>query len=311
MKIGLKIKLSLLILGIFFIIGSETLSEDFYKWIDENGIIHFSDSSAGIPPQFRENTLKESFEEQEKEKKKQRKEEKKTEELLLLEALQKEDKPQTFEIPYDPYEGMARRIIIPVTFNESVTAPMVLDTGAPGLIISPELAEELGLMDEDATKLIVNAGGIGGSVPAIRTIIDTVEVGGAKDHFIPTTVVSSISDSFEGLVGMDFMSNYSIRIDPRKHVMVFEEVPQDPNSPGGHDEVWWRTNFTTFGAFRDAWKEYKEKIDRDVGNSIAVSNMTKKLRGFAGDQFKAAEQLYDKLNRYAIQHAVPLSWRKY
>jgi hypothetical protein len=53
MKIGLKIKLSLLILGIFFIIGSETLSEDFYKWIDENGIIHFSDSSAGIPPQFR------------------------------------------------------------------------------------------------------------------------------------------------------------------------------------------------------------------------------------------------------------------
>jgi len=304
-----KIKYSLLIPGIFLIFCSDSISGDFYKWIDENGTIHFSDSPGAIPPQYREKTLKDSFEENEE--KNQNEEEKPPENPSSFENLNSAGDPQTFEIPYDPYEGMARRIIIPVTFNQSVTAPMALDTGAPGLIISPELAEALGLMDEEATKLIVNAGGIGGSVPAIRTIIDTVEVGGAKDHFIPTTVVSSISGSFEGLVGMDFMSNYSIRIDPRKHVLVFEEVPHDPNSPGGHDEVWWRTNFTTFGAFRDAWKEYKEKIDREVSNSLAVLDITKKIKAFAGDQFKAADHLYDKLNRYAIQHAVPMSWRKY
>ena len=45
----------------------------------------------------------------------------------------KEKQPlKRYEVSYKAYEGMARRIIIPVRFNDSVTAPMVLDTGATG-----------------------------------------------------------------------------------------------------------------------------------------------------------------------------------
>ncbi len=49
-----------------------------------------------------------------------------------------------YVIPFIAYEGTARRIIISVTFNDSVTAPMVLDTGATGMLISSKLAKNLG-----------------------------------------------------------------------------------------------------------------------------------------------------------------------
>ncbi len=138
-----------------------------------------------------------------------------------IKAKDEEQNVKSFVIPYKAYQGTARRIIIPVTFNGLVTAPMLLDTGAPGMHISYRLAEKLDIFDNDEAKLWVNIAGIGGSIPAIFTVIDTIQVGEAEDHFIPTTVTRSISGSFEGLIGMDFMANYSIHIDTKKHVLVF------------------------------------------------------------------------------------------
>ena len=302
-------------LSIVFLFPSNIFAEGFYKWVDENGTIHFSDSTSGIPNKYRQDVAQETFKEIEKSKSRSDIEIKESdptlETLPPLKDLGNNLEPKKYEIPYKAFEGNAKRIIIPVTFNGSVTAPMALDTGAPGLVISPRLAEELNLLDEEETNLMVSVGGVGGSVPAVRIIMDSVQIGGAKDTFIPTTVISSISGAFEGLVGMDFMSNYSMRIDPLKNVLVFQEIPPGANSPGGHDEAWWKSNFNSFGALRDAWQQYKESLDREIRDSLGPSDRTKKLMNFATNQFKAADQLFEKLNRYAIQHAVPMSWRKY
>ena len=304
-----------LILSIVFLIPSHIFAEGFYKWTDENGTIHFSDSTSRIPKKHRQDATQETFKKIEKSKSGSEIEIKEgnpaLETLPSPKDLGNNFEPKKHEVPYKAYEGNAKRIIIPVTFNGSATAPMALDTGAPGLVISPRLAEELNLLNEEGTNLMVSAGGVGGTVPAIRTIMDSVQVGGAKDTFIPTTVIPSISGAFEGLVGMDFMSNYSISIDPLKNVLVFQEIPPGPNSPGGHDEAWWKSNFNSFGVLRDTWQQYKERLDREIRESLGPSDRTKKLRNFATDQFDAADQLFEKLNRYAIQHSVPMSWRKY
>ncbi|MDH4028965.1 MAG: retroviral-like aspartic protease family protein, partial [Nitrospirota bacterium] len=78
-----------------------------------------------------------------------------------------------------PFSGGGRRIIIPVTFNRRVTASMLLDTGAPGMYISKELAGKLGLLDSSENNLWTMIGGIGGATPAIFTIIDSIQVGAA------------------------------------------------------------------------------------------------------------------------------------
>jgi len=304
-----------IILSIVFLIPSNIFAGGFYKWVDENGTIHFSDSTSGIPKKYRQDVAQETFKKIEKPKSGSEIEIKEGDPALeTLSSLTDQGnplEPKKYEVPYQAFEGNAKRIIIPVTFNGSVTAPMALDTGAPGLVISPRLAQKLDLLDTEETNLMVSAGGVGGSVPAVRTIMDSVQVGGAKDTFIPTTVIPSISGAFEGLVGMDFMSNYSISIDPLNNVLVLQEIPPGANSPGGHDETWWKSNFNSFGALRDIWQQYKEKLDSEIRDSLGPSDRTKKLRNFATNQFKAADQLFEKLNRYAIQHAVPMSWRKY
>jgi hypothetical protein len=220
---------------------------------------------------------------------------------------EEEQELKRYEVPYKAYEGRAKRIIIPVTFNGSVTASMVLDTGAPGMHISYRLAEKLGILDKDEGNLLVEEAIGGRTTWAVLTIIDTVQVDGATDHFVPTEVSSSLSEHFEGVIGMDFMANYSIHIDTKKHVVVFEERPQSPNMPAGHDETWWRTNFHRFASMRSEWKKYKEFIDNQRGDSERL----KKLREFADHQFGEVDKLLNRLNGYAIDHAVPMEWREY
>ncbi len=222
--------------------------------------------------------------------------------------INKETKPKRHEVSYTTYEGTANRIIISVTVNDTVTVPMILDTGAPGMHISYTLAEKLGILDNDEGRLFTIVGGLGGEVPAIITIIDKAQVEGAKDHFIPATVSrSEVFRNFEGLIGMDFLANYDIQLDTKRHVVVFEERPPRPNTPGGHDEDWWRNNFHDFASLKEKWEEYREYLYNLEGDPKKL----KSFKEFADKQCKEAEKLLNRLNSYAIDHAVPMEWREY
>jgi hypothetical protein len=76
--------------------------------------------------------------------------------------------PRKFEVPYQASEGSARRVIVPVTFNDRVTVPMALDTGSPGMVVSFGLAARLGLFSADKGTLVVEASGIGGTARPAR-----------------------------------------------------------------------------------------------------------------------------------------------
>lgn len=226
-------------------------------------------------------------------------------------------KTKKYEVPYVAYEGLAGRVIVDVTFNDSVTAPMALDTGSPSMVISNVLAEQLGLLDEGSERIETLARGIGGAVPAILTIVDTVNIGGAEDHFVPTTVTPSISTAFEGLIGMDFMSKYSMQIDTVRHALAFQELQTTASVPAGHSERWWRTNFRLFASVRTQWKEFYETVYRQYrsleGGSRSISEMDalRNMQDFADRQFRAADNLFQKLHNYAAEHAVPMHWREY
>ncbi len=218
-----------------------------------------------------------------------------------------EIKPKRYEVAYISREGSSNRIIVPVTFNNSVKALMLLDTGAPGMYISRYLAEKLGAFDKGEGMLQVEAKGIGGRVPAKLTVIDNIQIGGAGEQFVPTTIGDSLSGMFEGLVGMNFLSRYSVQIDSKRHVVIFEELPEEPDLLGGHDEEWWRTNYRQFSMSRKDWEEFKTHVHglKDPDNKL------KRLRDFADKQVIEADKLMRKLDNYAIDYAVPMSWREY
>ncbi len=111
-------------------------------------------------------------------------------------------------------------------------------------------------------------------------------------------MTDSISHSFEGLIGMVFMSKYSFKIDSVKKVVVFEEVQPDPRAPGGRNERWWRSQFTELHALREAWEHYASNKD-----------LNDHERAFALSQVTEADKLLSKLDRQASLNSVPQPWR--
>ncbi len=287
-----------------------------YTWTDENGGLHVSDSLENVPQKFRNQIEHKHFntEESEKDPSSRLETPESTRTSVQPSAADTGERinQKRYEVPYKPYEKSAKRVIVTARFNDSVTALMAIDTGAPGTVISVNLAKKLGLFDENHGKLLVTAGGIGGTTIAIRSIIDDIHVGDAKIKFVPTTITAKLSDSFDGLLGLDFVSNYSVTIDARRKVVIFEELPSDPGNPGGHDQEWWSSLFREFADSRAKWKAQSEAVDKKIRESvvsgIAELNAEKE---FADYQYKEAGKLFDKLHKYAREHSVPMHWREY
>lgn len=120
-------------------------------------------------------------------------------------------------------------------------------------------------------------------------------------------VVDPSSDVFEGLIGTDFLANYSCAINTMEKVVVFEEHPQKSRMIGGHDEQWWRNTFKWFFSQRRAWKAFKDYLH----GLREDSERLRTLRSIVDLQCKEADKLFNKLNGYAIDNVVPMEWREY
>jgi hypothetical protein len=296
-------------------------SADFYHWTDDSGNFHLSDTLEKVPEKYRSQIEKQHFGNDEEKKEGSEQGTPAPSESLAGPHAQRRHAgvwDQTtqplkrYEVPYRPFEGSARRVIVEATFNNSVTAPMAIDTGAPGTVISVALAEKLGLLDESHGRLYVAARGIGGTARAMRSIIDDIRVGEARSHFVPTTITAGLSNSFEGLLGLDFVSNYSVTIDSKRRVVMFEELPDDPDSPGGHDQGWWRNIFGEFASSRTYWKNVSSNVDKKMRESVVSGDaQLTAAKDFADYQYREAEKLFDKLDDYARENAVPMHWREY
>src|SRR5262249_16672948 len=137
----------------------------------------------------------------------------------------------------------------------------------PTTIISGALAERLGLMSETSAGVWTRASGIGGSIPAIRTIIDTIRVGDIEQQFFTTTIVPRLSTAFEGLIGMDFLSLFVMHIDPAHRLLILEDVPPRSVLYGQRSEQWWRSNYRELASLRRGWHDYAEKLNKAIQSS--------------------------------------------
>jgi len=285
---------AMLAIAVLWLSGSA--SAEIYKWIDENGELNVATSLADVPERYRDQITRIRSEPTPAAPTRS------VRETPASEASQPETGASDlvrFEVPYKN-EGSTRRVIIPVTFNGSVTVPMAIDTGSPGMVISVELAAKLGIFSRDSGTLLTEIGGIGGGALSILTIVDSVSVRGARDEFVPTNVMLGLSPDFAGLIGMDFLTNYTMSIDSRNKVVVFQETSPDPGARGGHDEGWWRRTFADFRLVRDHWKEVAASSNRRPDT---------KARAFIDFQAREAQRLLLRLDLYASDNAVPRHWR--
>lgn len=216
-------------------------------------------------------------------------------------------------VPYRGQDARTQRILVPITVNGAATVMMALDTGAPDTLISRELADHLGILRADDGKLLGTASGIGGSAPAVLVVLDSLALGPALEQFVPATVTASLSENFAGLLGMDFITTFKLKIDSAQQVLILTLPQPDTKTPGGHGEHWWRRLFREFANQRKRWETFRETIDQRMAKSQisegAGMESLKRLRLLADNQTQEAEKLQNRLERHASNHSVPREWR--
>lgn len=216
-------------------------------------------------------------------------------------------------VPYRGQDARTQRILVPITVNGAATVMMALDTGAPDTLISRELADHLGILRTDDGKLLGTASGIGGSAPVVLVVLDSLALGPALEQFVPATVTASLSENFAGLLGMDFITTFKLKIDSAQQVLILTLPQPDPKTPGGHGEHWWRRLFREFANQRKRWETFREAIDQRMAKSqisegVGMESL-KRLRLLADNQTQEAEKLQNRLERHASNHSVPREWR--
>lgn len=279
-----------------------------YRWVDEQGQLHFSDSPQNAPAELRQDA----------------KEYRPSASSLTVTspslpsaaALPRATAPgggpkDSISIPYTAKEGSANRVIIDITFNGAVTAPILVDTGSPGLIISDDLADRLGLFDKNGSGLMVLISGIGGNKAATRTIVENLTIGDITEEFIPAHIVSGMSDAYQGLIGMDILARYTLTIDPANQRLIANEIATTQDLPAGRSRSWWQTNFREFNYYTEFWDQQANLISKsDSPYSRLPATQSKKLKDFISRQQSEAQHLYSQLERFARWRNVPRHWRR-
>ena len=216
-------------------------------------------------------------------------------------------------VPYRGQDGRTQRILVPITVNGSATVMFALDTGAPSTLISQSLADHLGVLRSDDGKLLTGASGIGGSAPAVLVVLDSLALGDAREEFVPATVTASLGESFEGLLGMDFLTTFNAKIDTDRQVVVLTKPEANAKTPAGHNEQWWRRLFRQFKDQKKLWEGFRDQVDRRLAESQvsegAVVETMRRVRAIADNQAQEADKLHNRLERHASNHSVPREWR--
>jgi clan AA aspartic protease (TIGR02281 family) len=105
-------------------------------------------------------------------------------------------------------------MVVPVLLNGSRNADLLFDTGAGITVLSEELAQRLGLAPIAGKSIKLKT--VAAEVQAQIATLDSITVGDFSKADFPVAVVDLNLDNnrtFQGILGMDFLGSYAIRID--------------------------------------------------------------------------------------------------
>jgi clan AA aspartic protease (TIGR02281 family) len=176
---------------------------DYYRWVDQNGVVHFTDNLHNIPETQRGKVGR----------------------------LQSNEPPRSQPPPAPilpskasiPFEKQGQVVIVEAMLNKKTAAKFVVDTGASYTMISSAVAKELDIDTEQnrRTAPFQTANGI---IQAPLVSLESITVGGMEIRNLTAAVHDVLSDStVAGLLGLNFLSNFRMDIDTQKGMLHLEK----------------------------------------------------------------------------------------
>jgi clan AA aspartic protease (TIGR02281 family) len=259
---------------------------EIYRYTDETGQIHFTQSLDQVPPRFREKAHGSAV----------------TERVAPQPPAAANPRSQppataafggegrTLRIPFERYGNLMK---VEARLNGRVNAPFLVDTGASGVSLPAKIAERLGIVVTPSTRRIFvqTANGVT-QVPLVR--IRSVELGGARVENLEATVNSSLSI---GLLGGSFFNNFVYGVDAAAGVITLS-----------------RNHAIRGGLAKDEWlarfRELREPLQR-LERYLLEREISRKGRRAELEQNLA--DLHARMEDLEIQAdrvQVPANWRE-
>jgi Aspartyl protease/Domain of unknown function (DUF4124) len=171
-----------------------------YRWVDDNGVPHFSDGIDSVPDRYRSKAM----------------------------PLGMKNAPPAPAAPGAPGAKASgetairfipgQRIIVDARINGNAEARLMLDTGADRTLISPRALQAAGVRLTGPSTTAEVTGAMGsGQMQFI--VIDSLEVGEARVGRMPVGSGILPPDVGDGLLGRDFLDQFNVNIDSGKGVV--------------------------------------------------------------------------------------------
>jgi len=194
---------ALLILGLAFVGIGISAAGEFYRWVGQNGVVHFTDNVHNIPPKQRDTATR----------------------IRSRENLRVNEQPRS-ALPTKasiPIEKHGQVVVVEAMLNNKTSAKFVVDTGASYTMISAATARELAI-DASRSQRTMPFQTANGVIQAPLTSLDSVTVGGMEIKNITAAIHDVIpDDKVAGLLGLNFLSNFRMDIDTQKGLLHLEK----------------------------------------------------------------------------------------
>ena len=256
---------------------------EIYKWVDRDGRVHFTDSIAGIPPEYRD-----------------RIEEKTSATPAPQSAEPSRTRPARRSVapapPSTSYEVPLRRagnaMLVEAVVDRTRPAQLLLDTGAEFTVLSTAVARSLSLDLRDAAIMPLRSASGVFFAPMMK--VQSITVGAAAVHDVEV-IVHDATPGLDGLLGMSFLDNFSVTISGSDHKLILTPLTESANTElyGGHPQDWWVRKFRFY-------RSQIESVKRYTGVRYAPE-LERTLRYF--------RTALEALDHQASQAGVPRRWR--
>lgn len=194
-----------IMLAIVLLRSQPSPAGEYYRWVDEHGVVHFTDNLHNIPRPQRGGAGR----------------------IQAPESLPPAAAPQ--RAPTNkasiPMEKQGQVVIIEAMLNNKKSAKFVVDTGASYTMISQALARDLEI-DTQQNRKTLPFQTANGTIEAPLTSLESISVGGMEIKNLTAAVHDAIpGNHVGGLLGLNFLSNFKMDIDTRRGMLHLEKKP--------------------------------------------------------------------------------------
>jgi clan AA aspartic protease (TIGR02281 family) len=178
------------------------LAADFYRWVDDKGIVHFTDNIHNIP-ENRRGTAKR---------------------IQGNEGSGHQPPPAAPPTKASiPFEKHGSVVIVQATLNGKAAVKLVLDTGASFTMISSATAKQLDI-DASQAERTMPFQTANGMIQAPLISLDSISVAGLELKNLTAAVHDAMPDpGVAGLLGLNFLTNFRMDIDTEKGIVHLEK----------------------------------------------------------------------------------------